>query len=182
MIQRIQTVYLALAGIAIILLLFMPFAEYTLTANEMEAEAVWTIGADGIALATDGREVPQASAIIEKLGKLDQFFMIGKSAIIALAFLAFIIIFLYKKRKMQMRLAMLLIVSCVLAMALMVAGGRVGEEILGDKVGQLGLDASISFSPVVGYFLPAVALAFAFLAWRAIRRDEKLVKSVDRIR
>ena len=34
----------------------------------------------------------------------------------------------------------------------------------------------------VGYVLPLISLMMVFLAYNAIRRDEKLVRSLDRIR
>jgi len=89
------------------------------------------------------------------------------------AALAAYTIFLYHNRKVQA-------LFCTLN-ALLVVGWYVCffvvSQIVGDKT--LG---TVSFTPEWPAVLPAVAFVFYLLARRAINADEKLVRSMDRIR
>lgn len=82
-------------------------------------------------------------------------------------------IFQYKKRLLQIKLGA---INAFVIMAYVAAATYViytGEN-------QIGYEARGIFKP--GYFLPLGALLFNSLANRFIRKDEKLVRSVDRIR
>ena len=91
------------------------------------------------------------------------------------ALLPLVTVFLYRRRLLQIRL-------CVAEMVLLV-GSAVMEGIyyyLGSRV-----VSELSFSTHgvgISIVLPVVSLLFAWLASRAIFRDEVLVRSVDRIR
>ena len=93
----------------------------------------------------------------------------------AAALLPLVTVFLYRRRLLQIRL-------CVAEMVLLV-GSAVMEGIyyyLGSRV-----VSELSFSTHgvgISIVLPVVSLLFAWLASRAIFRDEVLVRSVDRIR
>ncbi len=184
MIQLIQTVYLLLAGVATLLMLVFDFAAYNQEVNLEGASATieWTVGASGITAELEGHEIEEAGEVEQHFSRLSAFFQAGRTAIIALGFFSLILIFLYKNRKVQSTLTMLNLVFHLLALVLMIGGGRFGEELLMDEMQGVFGDAGLSFSPLAGYFMPAVSCALLFLAWRAIRRTEKLVRSVDRIR
>jgi hypothetical protein len=86
--------------------------------------------------------------------------------------LAFSTIFLYKKRSLQIRVS--LINSLLISILSMGAAGilfMVKSDIF-----------LAEFKIGVGFALPILALLFNFLAIKAIKKDEKLVKSWDRIR
>ena len=87
--------------------------------------------------------------------------------------LALVNIFLFKNRKLQinlgfalMALAILLIIFSILLVYLegveMGAGGEISERF--------------------GLAMPVLAIIFAILANRSVKKDEKLVKSMDRLR
>ncbi|GHS94990.1 hypothetical protein AGMMS50239_22990 [Bacteroidia bacterium] len=76
------------------------------------------------------------------------------------------LIFAYKKRKRQMSASLFLVLLLLLFFA-------------------TNLPAVCKFELSVSYFIlfiPLVAAGFAFAAYRAIKKDEKLVRSLDRLR
>jgi hypothetical protein len=128
MIQRIQSVYLLLAAITGIILLFVPVA----TTGEFNVYILQSI------LAT-------VCVILASLGSL-------------------ITTGLFKSRKLQMILCRTLMLLFALA-------------------------AGLAYYSVIhinrklpGLFLPVISIVFLILAFRAIRKDEKLVRSADRLR
>ena len=78
----------------------------------------------------------------------------------------FITIFLYKNRTLQFRLTITMLVLSVLN--LVVYFSRLGKFINGD----------LSFAAIFALAIPL----FLFLAARGVWKDEKLVKSLDRLR
>lgn len=93
--------------------------------------------------------------------------MMGAFALAALLLL--VTIFLFNNRKLQMTLT------------------KVGLFFTGVGVGlgayYLFNDQAVDTAePAVGIALPALAIIFAYLAHRYINKDEKLVRSVDRLR
>lgn len=86
-------------------------------------------------------------------------------------FLLLVAIFLFNNRKQQMRLTMfatiLVLLGLILIPVLLFQAGRPVIDMLQVKAGM---------------FLPAIAVFFGLLARRAIKKDEKLVKSMDRLR
>jgi hypothetical protein len=60
-------------------------------------------------------------------------------------------------------------------------GGIVAEVMILYRAEQL-FDTGMKGDFEIGFFVPLLALIFNSLANRFIRRDEKLVRSVDRIR
>lgn len=91
--------------------------------------------------------------------------------IIAVASLAFITIFLYKKRKLQAKFSMFLIVMSVL-MILAIA------YYIFRYTTVYNAELRISISLI----LPLLSLLCSILAYRGIRKDDELVRSYDRLR
>lgn len=87
--------------------------------------------------------------------------------------LIIITIFLYRKRKAQIQLTWLIVVCVVLFLGM--AFFFLNQESNGN------LDA-LGLSVQAGSFLPVMTILFCILAARNIRKDEKLVKSMDRLR
>ncbi len=79
-------------------------------------------------------------------------------------------IFLYKNRKLQIKLNNLIIFVLIVLLGLS-----------GYEKGLLSGEKSFSKKDVE-LLLPAVSIVFLLIANKYIKRDEKLVKSVDRIR
>jgi hypothetical protein len=191
MIQRIQTIYLILSGIAGIMMLFIGFGviDQTVAVPKEAAGKVksttlsWHISANGIEVESDGKFFEEESKEITEHPRIHQLFKFGKTGIIALSFLSFIAIFLYKNRKRQAGFILFALLINLVAMGIMVAGGILGIDILEAQFpAEIRSNSTFSFSPAAGYFMPAAAIAFLFLARRGVKRDEKLIKSIDRIR
>jgi hypothetical protein len=147
MIQRIQTVYLFISALLITSLLKLKFADLSVN-NEL-----YTFVARGI--------YAGENLIFNGLA----IFIF----ILIIAMLHFVVIFLYKKRILQIRIL-------VFSMVLLV--GLFGMFFYFTYAGFTG--AKVVFKvPVV---FPIVAAILDFLAIRAIGKDEALVRSLNRIR
>lgn len=91
--------------------------------------------------------------------------------------LALFCIFLFKNRKLQFRLTILNVVLSVAAIALQyfkVQDTANGFQAIGKTI------TSASYLP--GAFLPILIFIFLILAAKGIYKDEKLIKSLDRLR
>ena len=157
MLQRIQTVFLALVALAMLLTIFFP---------------IWYIPADSsqgtvvlFALYLDHTATDGASTVTS--------FPFLWVAILAIASttLAVTEITRYKKRTLQMKLGSLN--SLVMAGTMFLAVYFIRE---------LRLEFNQEGAIGIGLFLPGVGIIFNILANFFIRKDEKLVRSVDRIR
>jgi hypothetical protein len=147
MIQRIQTVYLFISALLITSLLKLKFADLSVN-NEL-----YTFVAKGI--------YAGENLIFNGLA----IFIF----ILIIAMLHFVVIFLYKKRILQIRILVFTIVLLV---------GLFGMFFYFTYAGFT--DAKVAFKvPVV---FPIVAAILDFLAIRAIGKDEALVRSLNRIR
>jgi hypothetical protein len=158
MIQRIQTVYLSLAIIALGLLYFFPMATFfsDLAYIKFYLSGVRNMAPDGIVPLTRIYAVPLILSVL---------------AIIILAAMA---ISLYKNRPKQIQLtnfAVLLNILFILAVLFIYI--PLIERRTGIKPDYAG---------GIGIYLPIVSLMFLVLANRAIKRDENLVRSSDRLR
>lgn len=153
MIQRIQTVYLLLAFAACILCMCMPVGNFV---NE---------AADGM----------YETGILKNLwvsysdGHHDLSVWGLFAILVVTSFFSFIGIFQYKRRMMQLRictLCMLLLTGWYITYAVFTL------LVLSDWTFHISWAAS----------LPLVAIILHFMAFQAIRKDEKLVRSLDRLR
>lgn len=143
MIQRIQSIFLALAAGAAGGLFGLPFAT-----------------------------TPDAATSSPLFA--DRVFDIADSPLLMVAFLAagglcLVAIFLYGNRKLQMNLSLVAIVATVIGLGL-----TAFSFIQDDARGQASLG--------LGWALPVLMILFAFLGRRYIKKDEKLVRSMDRLR
>jgi len=102
---------------------------------------------------------------------MDNPILIGMTAIAGA--LALINIFLFKNRPLQLRLSNLLIVLAILLP--LVAGLLMYNE------GSLN-NPDVAINDGLGIYLPIVALITTILAIRFIKKDNNLVKSMDRLR
>lgn len=154
MIQRIQSVYLALA----ILSMALMFAFKVAGISTADGEAVLTIYG--------------ATLNAEPLGL--PLLVVPPFIYTAIIIVALVIqLLLFKNRKFQMtvgRVAYLLILGFVVF--LYFAGDQLAEAV--NATGDLRYGAGIYF--------PVAAVAFVFLANRSIKKDEELVRSLDRLR
>lgn len=153
MIQRIQTLYLFLVSALMAVTLFCPLAWFAGEAGEFSLHA--------FALESEGEAI-QSTVYLGILLSLA-------------CVLPLITIFLYKNRLLQIRL-------CVAEMVLLL-GAAIMEGVyyfLSYRVFSEQTFHTQGFKPAIA--LPVVCLLFAYLAARAIFRDELLVRAADRIR
>ena len=87
--------------------------------------------------------------------------------------LSFTAIFLFRKRKVQLRVGYLIIMVAILIPVVAI--------ILFTTASQ-DLPAFVDMRDQFGVVVPALAILFTALANRSIVKDEKLVKSMDRLR
>jgi cell division protein FtsW (lipid II flippase) len=152
MIQRIQTVWLFLTSLVLLLLLLIPIV--TQQANGTD---YWIV-ATGLYQKTN-----QVSSQMESFTPL-------LISTIATAIIALANIFNYTNRALQKRLVFLNIVFIVaLSFWIYVAAKKIPG----------GLE-NASYN--LGAYFPVLAIIFLALALRGINNDEKLIKSADRLR
>jgi peptidoglycan/LPS O-acetylase OafA/YrhL len=89
---------------------------------------------------------------------------------VLLALLSFVTIFLFKKRSVQKQLIWIGILSSILFIILMYLPAKSFIE----------ANAGAGFT--IGAVLPVIYIIFLILAYSGIRKDEKLIKSIDRLR
>lgn len=141
MIQRIQSLWLLLAGLA-------GLATYKLP--------LW-------------RGTLQDGSVKEYMGPENLLLF---ALIVAASVLAFVTIFLFKNRSQQKGLALIGILLSI---------GIIVLEVLQVDEFRQGLNVARN-SWQLGALMPLLMLVFFFLARNGISRDEKLVKSLDRLR
>ncbi|MFV0470109.1 MAG: DUF4293 domain-containing protein, partial [Dysgonomonas sp.] len=151
MIQRIQSVYLLLVAVLMSVTVFSPLMVFSDSSGIVFLSEVAGITFKAV------NQYPTWGVLI--------------FAVLAAIF-PFINIFLYKKRKLQIKLCnittlLIVLFYITLGVYTFVAKGKLDFEF-----------TSIQY----GVILPLVALIFNFLAQRKIKADEKLVRSLDRIR
>lgn len=89
------------------------------------------------------------------------------------AVVAIIAIFLFKNRPLQIRLTYITIIVGILLLVVAVV-------LFYNQTAEIFQTAQINDS--VGLYMPFLGLVFGFLAARFIRKDDKLIKSMDRLR
>lgn len=150
MIQRIQTVYLLLVAILMIVAMALPVGSfYTVTEVFGMTNLYYTL--------PDGT-MNYSSCVL--------FILLAVAAVVSI-----ITIFLYRKRKRQIRLTVMnsiVLVAYYLAAIYFILSAE-------------GQDDS-GFVPSWSLCLPLISIILNWLAIRAIDKDEMLVKSYDRIR
>ncbi len=167
MIQRLQSLYLIAITIISSLLLFGDIPFYAETGKpsvtnestgDTTAYATTTITVDYNSTDTEEGKIGTNHTIIYFLG--------------GIALLSLITIFLFKKRKLQQRL-----VFGIIAMNVVVL---VSMYLL--SFGNAYTDIDTQQAVLNGAGIPLAIFVFALLAYQRIGKDEKLVRSLDRIR
>lgn len=151
MIQRKQSVYLLVTVIVLICALCLPLG-YFVGADQVDALAFKPLGviqADGSLLSTWG-----------------VFSLLLLSAVVS-----FCTIFLFRNRRLQMRMIVFNVVLLVAYFFVLLL-----------FISTLKSDLNCSFQLNWALCLPVVAIILNWLAFGAIRQDDQLVKAADRIR
>jgi hypothetical protein len=155
MLQRIQTVYLLAATVLMSLMLFLPLAEIA-----AEGTGIYQVLSKGWFI-TGGETAELAMATWP-------VFILA----LVLTLVPLINLFMYRSRKIQLRIC---IYSIILAFGLI--GLIYYYFVVGFR--QLDEPAYALRFPLV---IPAIFIILIYLAFRGIRKDEILVRSLDRIR
>ncbi|BEG98501.1 DUF4293 domain-containing protein [Bacteroides sedimenti] len=151
MIQRIQTVYLLLVAALLTITIFIPVGSF---------------------IDTNGLTYPFTPLNITLPSAGLNYTPWGQLAILILAaMIAFATIFLFKNRKLQMRMCVFnsLIIAGYYLVYLMFILMTKGSS-------------NVSFQFSFGLCLPVISLILTYLAFRSIRKDDAMVKAADRIR
>jgi len=149
--QRIQTVYLFLAIVFNVSLFFLDFAVLKVEENT-QAFGMYGIDAEG------GYETVILS-IITSVNIL----------------LSLIVVFLFRKRQLQIKLSQLnLFTQAALVAAVFF--------LLDEGVKSLGLTESLTVEYSIGTFISLLPMILIYLAIRSIKKDEALIRAADRIR
>ena len=151
MIQRIQTIYLIVAIVALVLTLLFPFAQYTI----------------------EGAEFVYDSFGFQKSQKLS-FFVPAIIPLILSICLSIAAIASFKKRKRQLLLNKLNFVAVLLT-------------IVSIFINFNQIESTFSLVPEninygISFLFPVISFVAILMASRSINKDEKLIKSMDRIR
>lgn len=154
MIQRIQTVYFLIAALLVGSLFFIPFAEIVNAKGE-----IYRLDASGFYM-----EGSQSHELI--IGGLPVVFLCIISALFIL-----VTIFQFNKRPRQITFSKLnIFILLVLCGIIYYNVSRCLNLITG------------SHSLKIYLAFPLIAMVFIYLAIKAIRKDQELLKSIDRIR
>ncbi len=153
MIQRIQTIFLLLSAISLGLLFWLPTMSFFLVDPKPATE---------MNMLSDGSFDISDHVIFLVLTGLG-------------ALLSFVGIFLFKNRPLQANLAR---VAFIASLLILVLGGLFFYK----EWSEINASVDTHFSGEFGLLSPLLAAIFSFLAMRFIKRDDKLVKSSDRLR
>lgn len=154
MIQRIQSLYLFLVGLLIFLMFFLPLAGVVLI-NSQEA----VFNCSGVHLVIKSPE-----GLLYKISHPGYLIAFN-------SFLSILAIFMFKNHKRQKKLIILNIISVVILEGLLWY----------DKFHLSGtLTAHINIR--YPYIFPVIAIVLLILAYRAVIKDEELIRSADRLR
>jgi len=155
MLQRIQSIYLFLAGLVILALFVFPLAH-----NVYVDGAPISIMVTGSYIDAGGQQA------------LTDHFVALTAVTAVVGILPFIIIFLYKTRKRQIALCYSTILV-VIGYSFWIA--QAAKTVTG----------GITLAPAnfgIGLFLCPISIVLLILAIKNIQKDEKLIKSADRLR
>jgi hypothetical protein len=155
MIQRIQTLYLLAALALMVLMLFFPFVEMAGPDQD-----IYQFRSSGLFTLGEGETGPVIRSVPLVI------------LISAVGLLLLISIFLYRNRRLQMRLC---VYSIILEFGLIGLGYYyILQAFRNIRVGETAFHLPVIF--------PVLSIIFIYLAFRAIRKDEILISSIDRIR
>ncbi len=156
MIQRIQSLFLLISVIACILTFFFPIASF------WAEEGSYKFYLTGLQALFPGPSPSSINAIP----------LIVITALMGLLIL--IIIFLYKKRILQLRgIRFCIMLNIVLILLILFFYTPAIEKIT---------KADADYTSEIGMYFPLISLILLILANRFINKDEKLIKSADRLR
>ncbi|MBV6404951.1 MAG: DUF4293 family protein [Flavobacteriales bacterium] len=157
MVQRKQTLFLALAALVAGLANLFPFATYTVADLQVLFRSTGLFMGDGTPVEEASPKVPFAAVL-------------GLLALLPLVTIAF-----YKDRARQLRFVRFIHLFALGTLAFAIITDRSIQVYLGGR-GVVHVTYGAAFAA------PLLVLLLAFLAERGIRKDEALIRSMDRLR
>ncbi|MCB9359791.1 MAG: DUF4293 domain-containing protein [Flavobacteriales bacterium] len=157
MIQRIQSLLLAIVVILSIVFSFLPIFEF------VGYEATYVMNAYKTHLADNINEVISKNMGI---GVLQGLVML----------VSIIVIFLFKKRQLQMKLLKLNLLLITLQIVAIVMYTDVVKEAIGSNPND------VIMSLKIGAAIPVLCLVLVYVSIHFIKKDEALVRAADRLR
>lgn len=151
MIQRVQSVYFLIAAIVVMLPYFFPIASF------VSGEFIYQLFAC---------HVKSPDADVSMFNVIPMALLTFASFVISV-----VALFLFKNRKLQMKVGRLGVIVLLSVMGLEVFYYLSMQTQLA-TIGQIGFGAAI----------PLLSLIFVLLAIRGVKKDEALIRSADRIR
>ena len=156
MIQRFQSLFLLISVIACVLTFFFPLAGF------WAEEGSYNFFITGLQALFPGTSPAQINAVP----------LIAITAFTGL--LTLLIIFLYKKRRLQIKMVRFsIMLNIVLILLIFFFYAPAIEKIT---------NADADYTSGIGMYFPIISLVFLILANKYINKDEKLVRSADRLR
>ena len=156
MIQRIQSIFMAAASLSALMLLIFPISWYYGSSNTI---AFYVFGFV--------EHLPDAPAL-----KSWMFFLPLIVLTVVLIVLPLVAVFNYKRLQQQYRLMRVNMFVSILLVAALLLYYTTNAATL----------TSTEPSYATGVFIPLIILVFSFLAMWGIKKDVKLLRSVDRLR
>lgn len=153
MIQRLQSIYLAIITLLMIIVFFLPLGTFSDGTSEL---LVTLFGYQQMGEGT--QTVVCTWPLVALIG--------------ATGLLSFVTIFLYKNRKMQLRLSN---IGSLLIFVFYLAFAYYAYDFRGDSE-----EMKMVFKPAL--ILPVISLLLYYSAIRKIKADEALIRSLDRLR
>jgi hypothetical protein len=162
MIQRIQSIYLLLIVVCQSLLFATALATFS------SYETSFNLSLMGFyKLSSAGNEM-----------LINSYALMAMNLVLIL--FSLFVIFSFKNRKKQLRLAGFNFILLCGFIVLMFYSYDNAKSLLDNSFNTQGAELSTTYG--IGMILPILSLIFNFLALKGIRKDEELVKSADRIR
>lgn len=169
MIQRVQTVYLFLAFACMVLLLFFPIFSFNTTYQ----------GTDGIGFSNNAQLDAYGMHSDQSVSHPYAIYLI----FISCALLTGACALLFKNRKNQIRLTYLNLLIHFIVLIVFYCVYFWADDLLLNGMSDLASeDVHIKINLESGFFLLNASLPFVLLALMGMRRDDKLVRSLDRLR
>ncbi|MFM7024074.1 MAG: DUF4293 family protein [Flavobacteriales bacterium] len=176
MIQRIQTIFLLIADV-------LGFSSLFFTAFDTENLEYTALGSEEILEATHYADTGNISYSMDSVDLPWKYYSFA-ALIIIISASCTLTIFFFKKRKLQMLLCKILLVLVLLENILVFFFPWIfiwlSERQMGEFIA-VSWNISYSINPTV-FIIPILQLILIFLALRAIKKDEELVRSTDRLR
>lgn len=166
MIQRVQTLYILIVGIFSLFGLFRDLGTYNVIVGDVLVISQFS----NFLFKTTTPEIASECSSPWALGAL----LILVTALTPLSLLSF------RKRMAQMRYVLLQAILLLGYIGVYVAFAVIYRSEI--AACYAGMEADISFEPTFSAVLPVLSFIFCCLAIKSIRKDEALVRSLDRLR